>query len=142
MEVVAWEGCEGWGSKRDSKKSGMKVSLFFLTLWKIMHNTHMTTLATPEAEYPYIELSQKLRTFWMSLSEEHRKRVGADVTMIIGFQGNSLWLMEIIWDTIQRIVPQAESDFYTILWTFYACPEEVRQAAQSQLTEYFTSHNR
>lgn len=101
----------------------------------------MSTPQSLETEYPYVELSQKLRGFWMSLSQEQRKKVGADVTMIIGFQGNSFWLMEIIWDTIKRIIPLAESDFYTILWTYYTCPEEIRQAAQAQLTEYFTSRN-
>jgi hypothetical protein len=77
----------------------------------------------------------------MSLSQEQRKKIGHRVTMIIWFQGNSNWLMEIVWDSIKEIVPQAESDFYTILWTFYTCPEEIRQATQSQLTEYFTSRN-
>lgn len=49
----------------------------------------MSTPQSLETEYPYVELSQKLRGFWMSLSQEQRKKVGADVTMIIGFQGNS-----------------------------------------------------
>jgi hypothetical protein len=43
----------------------------------------MSTLANLEKEYPYIELSQKLRGFWMSLSQEQRKKIGHRVTMII-----------------------------------------------------------
>jgi hypothetical protein len=101
----------------------------------------MSTLVNPEAKYPYIELSQKLSDFWMALSQEQRKKIGAQVTFIIWFQGNSFWLMQTIRNTVVSLVPRAEGDFDQIMWIYSSCAPEIQQAVESQLTEYFTSRN-
>lgn len=95
---------------------------------------------TQELEfYPEI-LTEKLREFWGTLSDEHRKAIWMNVAYIISSIWSSENLMEIIrWAVISRIPENTE--FNAVMDIYSTLDIHTQWVLRNELSTYFLKRN-